>query len=83
MSLFDGCGYSVPNSILQSFPALKNGSRRMLNSSVASAQQAGFGKVLVLLTPLAVGAGVVSYAKYVVPMIHCTRARLKDFFFQI
>lgn len=57
--------FILPISVLQSFPALKNGSRRMLNSSVASAQQAGFGKVLVLLTPLAAGAGVVSYAKYV------------------
>lgn len=31
---------------------------------VSGAQQAGFGKVLVLLTPIAAGAGVVSYAKY-------------------
>lgn len=35
----------------------------MLHGDAAHFQQAGFGKVLVVLTPLAAGAGVVTYAK--------------------
>lgn len=33
------------------------------NGRPLALQQAGFGKVLVVLTPLAAGAGVVTYAK--------------------
>lgn len=43
------------------------GEGRLLHTGSGAAppqfQQAGFGKVLVVLTPLAAGAGVVTYAK--------------------
>lgn len=50
----------------QHLVALRHGQGRRLISNAPTPQQfqeAGFGKVLVVLTPLAAGAGVVTYAK--------------------
>ncbi|KAG4075514.1 hypothetical protein HA402_003339 [Bradysia odoriphaga] len=45
-------------------PILRHQNRRSINSGLPSFQQAGFGKIIVILSPFAVVGGTAAYAKY-------------------
>lgn len=46
------------------WPILRHQNRRSINSGLPSFQQAGFGKIIVILSPFAVVGGTAAYAKY-------------------